>query len=77
MNWDKVWDVIINKFHVALAAICQGVIFVVHFKTGKDIGANVQGTVYAFYGFLAGHALTYQKYPDKDDGDAQDTPQTK
>lgn len=66
MNWDKVYDIIINKLHVVLAAITQGAIIVFHFRTGHDIGNGVQGTVYAWYGFLAGHALTYQKYPDAD-----------
>jgi hypothetical protein len=65
MNWDKIYDTLINKFHIVLAAITQGAIIAFHFHTGKDIGAGVQNTVYAFYAFLAGHALTYQKYPDQ------------
>jgi hypothetical protein len=64
MNLDRILDIVVNKVHVALGAVCQGAIIVYHFKTGHDIGAGVQNTVYAFYGFLAGHALTYQKYPD-------------
>jgi hypothetical protein len=65
MNWDKVYDTVINKLHVVLAAVTQSVILVYHFKTGHDIGNGVQGTVYAFYAFLGGHALTYQKWPDQ------------
>ena len=66
MNLDKILDIVVNKVHVALAAVTQGIILVYHFKTGHDIGNGVQGTVYAFYGFLAGHNLTNQKWPDKD-----------
>lgn len=64
INFDKLFDVLINKFHIVLGSIAQAAIFVYHFKTGRDIGAGVQNTVYGFYAFLAGHALTYQKYPD-------------
>lgn len=60
----KLLDTVINKFHVILATITQAAIIVYHFRTGHDIGNGVQGTVYAFYGFLAGHAFTYQKFPD-------------
>lgn len=70
MNWDRVYDIVINKMHVVLAAVTQGAIIVFHFKTGKDIGNGVQGTVYAWYGFLAGHALTYQKWPDPANADS-------
>jgi hypothetical protein len=66
MNWDKIFDVVVNKIHIALAAVCQGAIILYHFHTGRDIGAGVQNTVYAYYGFLAGHNLTNQKYPDQD-----------
>ena len=70
MDWgkiqDRVFDIIVNKGHVLLAAICQGAIIVYHFRTGHDIGAGVQNTVYAFYGFLGGHFGISQKWPDKD-----------
>jgi hypothetical protein len=65
MNCDKIFDTLINKFHIALGTACQGALLAYHFKTGHDIGAGIQNTIYAFYGFLAGHALTYQKFPDK------------
>lgn len=74
MNWDKVYDVVINKFHIALATVCQTAIIVFHFKTGHDVGSGVQGTVYAFYAFLGGHALTYQKWPDPTVPPAGDNP---
>ena len=63
---DHLWDILVNKGHVLLAAICQGAIVVYHFRTGHDIGAGVQNTVYAFYGFLGGHFGISQKWPDKD-----------
>ncbi len=66
MNLDRVLDLAINKFHIVLGTVCQAAILVYHFHTGHDIGSGVQGTVYAFYAFLAGHAFTYQKYPDTD-----------
>ena len=69
MNWQKILDTIINKFHIILASVAQGAIFMYHFKTGHDIGSGVQNTVYAYYGFLAGHAYTYQVHPDHDGGD--------
>lgn len=73
MKLDRVLDLIINKFHIILGTGCQAALLVYHFKTGHDIGAGIQNTVYGYYAFLAGHALTYQKYPDadKDKGDAQ------
>jgi len=60
----KFLDTIVNKFHVILGAVTQAAIIAYHFKTGHDIGAGVQNTVYAFYAFLLGHAGVYQKYPD-------------
>ena len=56
----------VNKFHIAIASGTQASILYYHFKTGKDLGSGVTNTVYAFYVFLAGHALTYQKWPDAD-----------
>jgi hypothetical protein len=64
MNFDKILDLIINKFHMILAGAAQGSILAYHYHTGHDIGPGVQNTVYAYYGFLGAHALTYQKYPD-------------
>ncbi len=70
MNYDKILDAVVNKFHVILAFICQSAIIGYHFHTGKDLGSNVQNTVFSFYTFLGAHAFTYQKFPDKD-GDKQ------
>jgi hypothetical protein len=70
MDWgkiqDRIFDIIVNKGHVLLAAICQGAIIGFHFKTGRDVGPNVMNTIYAFYGFLGGHFGISQKWPDKD-----------
>lgn len=64
-SFDRVLDVLINKFHIVLGSAAQAAILVYHFKTGHDIGSGIQNTVYGYYAFLAGHALTYQKYPDQ------------
>ena len=71
MTLDKIFDLLINKFHIILGTGCEAAILFYHFHTGHDIGSGVQGTVYAFYAFLAGHAFTYQKYPDHDDNGTQ------
>ena len=34
------------------------------FHTGKDLLPGYVSSLYAFYGFLGGHALVYQKWPD-------------
>lgn len=66
MNMNAMLDALVNKFHIILGSLAQGAIIVYHFKTGHDIGTGVTNTVYAYYAFLAGHAFTYQKYPDKE-----------
>lgn len=63
-DFEKTLDLIINKFHIILGSAAQAALFVYHFKTGHDIGSGIQNTVYAYYGFLGAHALTYQRYPD-------------
>jgi hypothetical protein len=72
INMNKVWDVLINKAHVAVAVLCQTTIFVMHYRYGKDISTNVQTTVNWFYGFLAGHFGASQVWPDKKSDDTQD-----
>lgn len=68
INWDKVWDTAVNKLHVVLGALCQGSLVFYHYRTHLDIGPILSSTVFAFYGFLLGHAGVYQKWPDKDGG---------
>jgi hypothetical protein len=65
INLDKVWDVIVNKAHVAIAVITQGVILYLD-RTGHAISASTQTTVNWFYAFLAGHFGASQVWPDKD-----------
>lgn len=65
MKLDAALDLLINKFHIILGSAAQAAVLVYHFKTGHDIGAGVQNSLYGYYAFLAGHALTYQKYPDE------------
>ena len=67
INWNKVWDVLINKAHVAIATAAQASVLIVHWKTGKDLGPNVQQTLNWFYMFLAGHFSASQVWPDKKD----------
>lgn len=73
MSLDKLTDYIVNKLHIVLGAITQGVILFYCFHTGHDLGAGVQNTVYAYYAFLLGHAGVYQKYPDKDANGSSDS----
>lgn len=65
MDINKVLDALINKFHIILASTAQAAVLVYHFKTGHDLGSGVQNSLFAYYAFLAGHAFTYQKYPDQ------------
>jgi hypothetical protein len=67
MNLNKLWDVLINKAHVAIAVACQGVVFWLD-RSGHPIGASTQQTVNWFYAFLAGHFCSSQVWPDKDSG---------
>lgn len=68
VNWEKVLDAFVNKFHLILASLAHGTLLAYQFKTGKDIGTGIQNAEYAFLSFLGAHAFTYQKYPDKDAG---------
>ena len=64
MNTDKLWDVLINKAHVGIAVITQGVVFYLD-RTGHAISASTQQTVNYFYLFLTGHFGASQLWPDK------------
>jgi hypothetical protein len=66
MDYQKYLDTFINKFHLVLGSGAQAALLAYHFHTGHDIGSGVTNTVYAYYAFLGGHALTYQLHPDKD-----------
>jgi hypothetical protein len=64
MTLNGALDLLINKFHIILGTASHAALLVYHFKTGHDIGAGIQNTVYAYYAFLGAHAATYQKWPD-------------
>lgn len=66
MKLDQALDLLINKFHIILGTAAQAAILAYHFKTGHDIGSGIQNSLYAYYGFLLGHAGVYQKWPDDD-----------
>jgi|SRR5271157_618246 len=57
-------DKLTNDAHVPIALFVFVVTFTYCAKTGKDIPPGFVSTLYAFYGFLGGHALVYQKWPD-------------
>ena len=57
-------DKLTNDAHVPIALFVFIVTFTYCAKTGKDIPPGFVSTLYAFYGFLGGHALVYQKWPD-------------
>lgn len=61
---DKLLNNLTNKFHMILGSFCQGSVMLYHYKTGHDLGPIVSSTVFAFYGFLLGHAGIYQFKPD-------------
>lgn len=67
LNLDKLWDVLINKAHVAIVVGCQAIILLMHWRYGKDISVNVQSTINWFYAFMAGHFGASQAWPDKKD----------
>jgi len=59
-------DKLTNDSHVPIAVLIFVVTSAYHFHTGKDLGTNYTNSLYAIYAFLGGHALVYQKWPDKD-----------
>jgi hypothetical protein len=58
-------DKLTNDAHVPIALFVFLVTSAYHFHTGKDLGTNYINSLYAFYGFLLGHAGVYQKWPDQ------------
>lgn len=57
-------DKLTNDAHVPIAIFVFLVTSAYHFHTGKDLGTNYTNSIYALYGFLGGHAMIYQKWPD-------------
>lgn len=54
-----------NYFHIPIACTFEAAILLWHWHTGKDLGPNVQGTVFSFYALLGGHFVGSQVWPDK------------
>ena len=54
-----------NYFHIPIACGFEAAILLWHWHTGKDLGPNVQGTVFSFYALLGGHFVGSQVWPDK------------
>lgn len=63
----SVLDKFTNDMHVPLALVVFTATTIYHFVSGKDLGTQYVSSLYAFYGFLAGHFGLSQKWPDKPD----------
>lgn len=59
-------DKLTNDAHIPIALIVFAATFGYCAKTGKDLLPGFVSSLYAFYAFLGGHALVYQKWPDSD-----------
>src|SRR5271170_5428844 len=57
-------DKLTNDAHIPIALVVFIATFTYCAKTGKDLLPGFVSSLYAFYGFLGGHALVYQKWPD-------------
>src|SRR5271154_1828 len=57
-------DKLTNDAHIPIALVVFVSTFTYCAKTGKDLLPGFVSSLYAFYGFLGGHALVYQKWPD-------------
>lgn len=53
--------------HVPVALLVFVVTTAIHVATKRDLGANYVNSLYAFYGFLAGHKWVNGKYQDTDE----------
>lgn len=51
--------------HMPVALFVFVVTTVIHVATKRDLGANYVSSLYAFYGFLAGHKFVQGKYEDQ------------
>ena len=57
-------DKLTNDAHIPIAIFVFCVTMTYLWHTGKDLPPGFVSSLYAFYGFLGGHALVYQKWPD-------------
>ena len=71
MNIKSLLSKFTNDMHVPIALVVFTVTTIFHFKTGKDLGSGYVSSLYAFYGFLAGHFGFSQKWPDPPAGAPQ------
>lgn len=70
MDEKSVLEKFVNQLHVPIALGVLAATTIYHFYTHRDLGTNYVNSLYAFYGFLAGHFGFSQKWPDKsNDGD--------
>jgi len=60
----KAGDFLNNYSHMATGVSLAGAVTAYHLWTHRDLGANFVTFAAYFYGFLAGHAFTFQKWPD-------------
>lgn len=81
MDFKKIMEKIKSDGHVPVALFVFAVTTVIHVKTQRDLGANYVNSLYAFYGFLAGHKWAQDKYqpdvatiPDQTQQKDADTP---
>lgn len=72
MAWVNAFlDKLTNKFHMLIGTVYGAALAIYYFKTHIDLGPGFVNATYAFYAFLLGHALTYQKWPDGSDQNTQ------
>jgi hypothetical protein len=67
INLGPVLDALINKLHTVLGTAYAIAVLVYVMISGKDVGMGLVAFSGTYYGFLLGHAYTYQKYPDQPD----------
>jgi len=68
---NKILDALINKFHTIIGSVWMAALLIYRWKTGNDVGPGMANCTYAFFGFLLGHAYTYQVHPDRPDQNQQ------
>ena len=68
MNIQAILSKITNDGHVPIALLVFVVTTAYHFHTQHDLGPSYVSSLYAFYGFLAGHFGCSQVWPDKPGG---------
>jgi len=68
MNVKSILAKFTNDMHVPIALFVLLITSAYTFWTGKDLPSGYVSSLYAFYGFLAGHFGLSQKWPDKPEG---------